>query len=423
MQSFESLENLSILELNTMLKHVRLGKEHLIKHLKIKQFNNFLKLASLNEKQKERIHSDKQEKVGNVIVILNAVITGILGAMLGLSGYLGFKLSSAPILIGTISFCALVSGWIGYVSYKITYKKARETAISKKLHLIELRLVKIINEKRQIEIGQLANKIVDVLCQLDNSLQNDEQRRQQFVQMLTSKEDMSKWDEILEVIVRQQLFSRASDKIEALIQEKIEKVLVAIKKLAEKLDSQHAALGEDDSASESDYSFADYVADRSVSYATYIKVLTTPGLETDKVVQKPVKWFKSNLVAILAGMGPVLAGSFGSMFVFLNGTPEILKSFGKHNIVNIFLAPHAKLIGLIMAIALISYYGYSYIYSNYKNFSRQKEVEKTEKNIAEENAVLLKISVRHSVLAQILTYMNELIFIDNLLREFSSQSS
>jgi len=104
------------------------------------------------------------------------------------------------------------------------------------------------------------------------------------------------------------------------------------------------------------------------------------------------------------------------MFVFLTGTPQVMKSFGQYHIVNIWLAPHTKLIGLTMAVTLISYYGYSYIYSNYKNFLRQKEVEKTEKSIAEQNAILLKISLRHNVLAQILTYMEELVFIHGLLK-------
>ncbi|MDF2529524.1 MAG: hypothetical protein K0Q57_404, partial [Gammaproteobacteria bacterium] len=227
MQTVRPLKELSVLELNTMLKHIRLGQEHLKKYLKGKQFNELLDLASLDEKQKKRISSDNQEKAGNIAVVLNAVITGTLGAWLGMSGYLGFKLGSIPVLISILVFCALVSGWIGYVSYKVTSKKAKDMRVTKKLRLIELQIIRIINEQRHKDIESTANMIVHKLTQIDSSLKEDKAKQAELLELLAYKEDFAAWLHELESIVNKYFSTQADSKLHRVVQKKIDKILAA----------------------------------------------------------------------------------------------------------------------------------------------------------------------------------------------------
>jgi hypothetical protein len=418
MKTAGPLEDLTILELNTMLKHIRLGQEHLRKYLKAKQFNELLSLACLDEKQKQHIASDKQEKTGNIAVILNAVITGTLGAWLGMSGYLGFKLGSIPILISILLFCTLLSGWIGYVSYKVTSKKAKDMRVIKKLRLIELRVIKIINTRRHKDIEIVANKIIDKLGQIDESLKADQGKQAEILKMLIDEKKPQTWLVELEKRLFDQFSIPASSQLERMVQTKVHKIFQAIQKLVAKLGAQQKAL-QSENAEVADYGFGNYAISRTFANASYIKVLTTPGLDKETVIQKPQKWIKNNVLAILTGLIPTVAGSFGSMFVFLAGTPQVMKSLGHNAIEQFLFQGHMQAIGLSIAVCLTLYYGYSYIYTNYKNFLRQKEVEKTQKLIAEENANLLKISSHYNVMTKLRAYCEELVFIQNLIKTFA----
>jgi hypothetical protein len=88
---------------------------------------------------------------------------------------------------------------------------------------------------------------------------------------------------------------------------------------------------------------------------------------------------------------------------------------GQNAVAHFLFQDHMRVIGITIAIALTLYYGYSNVYTNYKNFLRQKEVEKTEKLIAEENAKLLKIGSKYNLLTRIRTYVEELRFIHNMM--------
>jgi cell division protein FtsL len=203
-----------------------------------------------------------------------------------------------------------------------------------------------------------------------------------------------------------------------MVQTKVHKIFQAIQKLVAKLSAQQKAL-QSENAEVADYGFGNYAISRTFANASYIKVLTTPGLDKETVIQKPQKWIKNNVLAILTGLIPTIAGSFGSMFVFLAGTPQVMKSLGHNAIERFLFQDHMQAIGLSIAVCLTLYYGFSYIYTNYKNFLRQKEVEKTQKLIAEENANLLKISSHYNVMTKLRAYCEELVFIQNLIKTFA----
>lgn len=417
-----SIKNLNLLDLNTMLKHIRMGKDHLQKCLSPEAFKDLLKLSYLNKQQHENIKADPQEHMGNITLVMNAIITGLLGSWLGFTAFVGMGLKSVIALVIIFSITAIICGWVGFISFKLTKKKAQDGIIVKKLRLIELDLLKTIVKRRQHDLNEIAENIVTKLAAINSKLRHHKDEQNKVLYALKHEETSEDIYRFINLDVAAYLNIKHTSRIYKLLKNKTNKLLGEIKSLTDTLVKQEKKLAEEP-LPDTKTNFGDFTLTSGLTQANvYIKILTSPGLPIDPPPPSAHRWIKSNIAALITGVAPTLLGSFGSMFVFLSGIPDILKAFNIDVKTQIQQAPLLEALFIGIAFSLTIYYCYSFLHSNYKNFLRSKEIEKTEKSIAEENEAILKVSARYDLLTQISNALDELTFLKVILRSYKKNT-
>jgi len=422
-----NLESLSQQELESMLKHIRLGKEHLRAMLGPEGFHDLLQLSSLSEAQKTSFNADPQEKSGNVALVLNPIITGLLGSWLGFASYMELGLQSGLSLFLIVFVVTLISGWVGYISFKLTGKKSRDMFYSKKLGLIELFIQKKIIRLQEERAQQVVAKIIKHLGELDPNLKQDAAKQQELSEYLlhSSSRNFGKKAAIISALMHpldQLLLSLQHKDIYLHIEKRLVKLVQQLKKLYQHLYHKPKIHEHHPAPAHAKSTFADFALNRGVTNAnTYIRILTTPGVEVDFVSPSPHRWLKNNAVMIITGLAPTLLGSMGSMFVFLTGIPRALQVLHIEVPILIEYQFMLKLLGFGFALILTLYYCYSYLHSNYKSFLRDKEIQKTEQFIAEKGEYLAKLRLQYDYLLQIRSLLEQISFILFIIDYFSHQ--
>lgn len=397
----QELKNLNLTELNNMLKHIRSGQEHLKKELSKEDFTKLLRLGTLGPKEYENIKADSQEHAGNITLVLNTLITSILGSWLGFSGFIGLGLKSVPLLIAIIIITMTASGWIGWISFKATQKKAKEGIITKKLRVIELKLLKEIIKLHNHDLSDMIQKIISTLGATTPKFKKDKQQQKIIARLLEEQHYLNRVYQLIDEHTQEFLLSNASAKASKALKNKIDTLLSELK-----LITQAEAKKKSPTTQETAHHHAN----------SYIKTLAAPCPKAEPAPLSSFHWLKQNITAIVTGTMPTLIGSFASMFVFLGGIPDILKAFNINIKSDIQHEVLLQILCILIALLLTVYYCYSYLHSNYKNFLRSKEIEKTEKNIAEANDSINKINSHFNRLAQINNVLEELAFIRVLVR-------
>ena len=144
------LHNLSTKELLFILRHVQHGHEYNSKKLTREDYRYLLSLGSLSNNQTEKINSDKQEKVGNVSVVVNTILTSCFGAWLGFNAFTQHNIISFMgifiVLLG-LSFGTLV----GYLSFVLTHRQAK--LASKNLQLCNVAFLPLASDNPALAWG------------------------------------------------------------------------------------------------------------------------------------------------------------------------------------------------------------------------------------------------------------------------------
>jgi hypothetical protein len=395
------LQSLKIRDLTAILKHIRLGKDHLNQALSPDEMDDLLDEGRLKKQQRENIKSDKQEKAGNIALVLNTILTSCLGAWLGFSGFTHQTLDSYITII--VIFMAIVLGaLVGYLSYQFTYRQAEDATSTQKLFNIQLTVIQTIIEKRR-EIIRSLEKNIKILINLllDKPRFNAEE---------ANSDNVDKYDiDYLEFIAEQDsdctplkknifyhVHHLVNEKVTTFYEETMVNQLIAIRRITIKLLSriEHCNREEKYYPKKSTKSSVEILSDST--HTSYLKTLTKSNLSPRRMVPSVRHWLKNNILTIALGLMPTLLGGFASMFVFLDGIPDIFKQFH----INHHLGPHGlyyvKHLSLLLAGSLTIYYGYSHIHTNYKAFKRAKQLEHTERKIAEESEKLMhQVTILH----------------------------
>lgn len=394
--------SLRIQELNRMLKHIKLGKEHLTQYLSPTHFTELLKLGNLQDEQKEHIATDFRENTGNASVIINTIITSIFGGWLGMTGFGLFKFS--PYLSIVIVITALViGGLIGYLGYQLTRKQAQEAGINQKLYNIQIKILDLIVKKRDAAIkstqDNITNMISSLIAEKISPITEDElllyflPRQKKYCILRKKINNIMK--HINDKKIRQHYRATANH---------IYKIL---QKTALKLQANKQIIDEKSHLSLSySYDAKDLLLNTALTNASYIRILTKPDLPVKKLIPKTHQWLRKNLLGICVGLMPTVLGTFASMFVFLNGIPAIINALDIH-----FSSPIStaslKYISLFIAISIPCYFGYSHLHSNYKAYRRAKQLELAENKVTEKAAKMIQQE----------TYLHGLIKINYNLRQ------
>lgn len=361
------LHSLSCKQLISILRHVQYGHEHLSHQLSKNEYRDLLAIGSLSYNQVSRIASDRQEKIGNVAIVVNTILTSCFGAWLGFNAFTHHSIITPIGLI--IILLAVVFGYsIGYLSYYLTHRQAKLISQHQQLANVERVIIEIIINKRQAKIERMKEHLFQLLQEF-SIVHHDrsDQSEKRLFDLLNSLRNTAK-------INMNKVVKRAIKNIERNIQ---------------KLQTSEIIKNTDEPLTHS----TDFFLNNALTNASYIKTLTKSTIVKKYHIPKVNNWLKKNFAGVLVGLVPTFLGSFASMFVFLNGIPALLHGLGFAIVFDPTQILYLKKMGLMTALLLSLYFAYSHIHSNYKAFKRSKQLELSEKKVADlSNQMLLLMS-------------------------------
>ena len=153
---------LEINELFFIVKNLRLGKEHLIKKIGEKEFNNIICNIQLSPIRLSKIDLDLITRIGYFIFFFNIVFTTLLGLSFGFSGLFGSGNIKVPLLQIIFLISILTGIIITYLNGKHIYKKNDETLLNQKLLNLEIKIIQIILNKITYQIKNDQRKFNDI---------------------------------------------------------------------------------------------------------------------------------------------------------------------------------------------------------------------------------------------------------------------
>lgn len=405
----QCLEDFSLPQLNILLKHLRLGYDHLKLLLTANQLEELLDWCDLSEEQKVLISATKIEKLGNMSLIINTILTSTFGAWMGLSGCVGCGLGSFKMLFA-ISFVAFfVSGLIGYMSLKFTQSQAKAAIQSQLIHNFQLKVLKLINQKLSEKTQSVAFYLNTAVSILKN--QKDVSKNESFaLNELKTTQEAYRWFEELNRVVQSRFEEVSFLQTNESYQRQIQQSNYLIKKTIAK----HVQFVESLSTTKDQ----EKKKKRLLPTLPFLKVLTNPSYGIPKYQSMAAKsWIQLHLPQILLGMVPTIWGGFASMFVFVGGIPNIARELQFLWVAEVLTQPFARMIEIGLAGTITCYFAFAFLYSFRKGWQRQKLLEKIEKEIGNEDAVLLENNHRLTMLYKVKAQTQRLISIFNVLKK------
>ncbi|MFC3908017.1 hypothetical protein ACFORL_02830 [Legionella dresdenensis] len=394
------LENLNLLELNILLGHLRLGAGHLASLLDKNQYRMLLDLSSLNREQNFKIRSNRAEKSGNIALGLNTVITSVFGAWMGFSGFAGLHLNSISMLIAITGLALFSSIVVGFLSFKLTAQNTKSAIHNQKIYNLQINVIELIIARKKEELSSHIKYLNNALhyIQEHSGISKDPDLNLAF----ESGEDFSVWKEKLTAAI--------SQKTHALYRQCIYRFYcIRLHKIIDNIDNAIyyflVTMPEEELKKEEAQQL---FSQRSIKDDTNLlsTLLTTP---TSPTLTHSKSWFRKNMLPLLAGLIPTFFGSFASMFVFLSGGPNIAREMGMEALEQTIRSPGYRLVEFSIAIILTLYYAASFIYSNYKMYLREQEVEKAKKVIIQCEQELFDVDKKIHLLVKLKSQVTRII--------------
>lgn len=371
----DQLDFLTPAELIILEEHLKLGMSHLKQRLSESELKQILSSLPLNQKQMAKIGQSDTETSGNLSLVLNTIFTATFGAWMGYSGFWGLSLASFWVFFSIVSIAALIGALVGYQNIQFTKQQAKEAIKNETLHLLQLEILKKIDQKRREEIDAIVYELNDLLSSMSGGTIFE-----QTISVLDlvgkSKNEICKWAEKVETIGKEKLAEYFNGNIpEACQDEWIElqaefrQNLISCFEKKEELEIIHSEFQEK----------KEKILDSSLK-----KLINT----SPKKSVKPLSWIRSNMRSLILGLVPTLLGGFSSISVYLGGVPLILKNFGYDQAVAFFTNSQVKAVEFAISVLLTFYFGFSFIYTNRQVFKRYQELEKTNKIIVQRESSL-----------------------------------
>ncbi|OJU80695.1 MAG: hypothetical protein BGO10_02645 [Chlamydia sp. 32-24] len=408
------LDDLSLPQLQMLLKHLRLGFDHVELLLSEEQLNDLLNWSKISEEHEDRISSNRVELLGNMSLIINTILTSTFGAWMGISGCIGCSLGSFKILFSIAILAFLVSGFIGYITLSNTKKQASVAINKQRLFNLQLKILKIINEKLNQKCESTLFYLNTAIFLLNNE-KEDLLNKDKYNPFNTANEAYL-WLEQLSIALESRLKTLENIPNFDHYQKELTKAIYRIRKtiakhihflehlaLAVKKERKHTHLR---------------------PYLPFLKILTNPSFAVPKYrALTPTSWVKSNYRYLLMGLTPTIWGGFASMFVFVGGIPNITRELGFEEWALFLTNPTARFIEISIAFLITCYFAFSYLYSSKKIWIRQKIFEQTEISIANEETLILENNHKLSMLYKVKTHLQKMISMMNILKATDSVSA
>jgi hypothetical protein len=409
-KSKQYLEDFDLRQLEILFKHVSLGHDHLKTILTKKQLADLFEWGDIRDEHKRQILATKAEKLGNMSLIINTILTSTFGAWMGLSGCIGFGLGSykALTIISIIAF--FVSGLTGYMSLNTTKQQAKLAIENQRLLNLQFRVLKAIISKVKEKINKQIQYLNSAIVILGGMNTTDEVRKEFAFETL---ETTYEWFEQLEVALQSRMEEVKGSSAFEFYQNQINQILYQIKKTFAK----HIKYLENLSLTQQKINRNTQI----MPSLPFLKILTNPAYGAPKYHQRPVlAWTKDNFTRILLGLTPTIWGGFASMFVFVGGIPNIARELGYTQLANFLIQPSSRVVEIGMALSVTSYFAFSFLYSYRKSWQRQSLLDQTTNEISTEETHLLEYSHKLNTLYKIKNFTQKIITIFNALKQVDS---
>lgn len=408
----KQLTDFSLPQLHMVLKHLRLGVDHLKLMLTKNQYKELLKWCELTRDQKKQIATDTVERLGNMSLIINTILTSTFGAWMGLSGCIGLTLGNYAMLCSVTILAFFVSGLIGYVSLSMTKKQALNARDNQKLHNAQLKVLQIINQKLNEKSDSHAFYLNTATFLLEDFKGECTDKKENG--LFTTKLEAYHWLDHFKRVLKLRLEDFGDFHMHELyrtelmqntyrIQKSIGKHIDFVENLAEVTQKQKKEL-------------------RIVHTLPFLKVLSNPlfAVPKHKTLFAPFSWAKGNFRTLLLGLIPTIWGGFASMFVFVGGIPNIARELGFSELATLLSEPTARVIEISLAGAVTLYFAFSYLYSSKKCWQRQRILERTQKEIANEETLVLENTQKLKMLNKVKMYTQRIVSVFNILKKLDN---
>lgn len=360
----QALRQLTLFDLNMLLENVRLGPEHLKKMLAPEQLKELLSMIEMSKDQKQNIKLDSLEKLGNATLVINTILTTILGTWFGLAGFMGIGFRSLNTLILLTLLSAITSGYLGVRNYKIVKKTYRDSLLAMKLKNFEKHVIYLIFKKRRRYLHKKLKFINQLTTQSEPKIE------------LTNKFDKCPQ------INLSWLNNLKSQNPYALKIQKIENIFLK-NNLLPKQPEIHALM---------DQSF---------------KTILTKKFAINIKPTSSIFWWKGKVGEILIGFIPTFFGSFGAFFVYFAGIPDAIKKLGLNHLDSFLKNTHFKAFEILVASLLACYFTVTYLNNHRKSAKRKIELNKIQNRIVNLEICLAQEERRIEIVMQILKPLME----------------
>jgi hypothetical protein len=395
----KKLEDFSLPQLNTLLKHLRLGYDHLKMLLTPKQMKELFIWYDLEENKKKQIAADRIETLGNMSLIINTILTSTFGAWMGLSGCLGCALGSFKMLTFISMLAFFVSGLIGYMSLRMTKDQAQHAIRNQILHHFQLRVLQMINQKMQEKHSSVAFYLQTAAFILEN--QKDSETNKNSLNLFMNSAEAYEWYEKLIQVLNLRLEEVSDAATAEIYRNQIQRISFQIKKTIAKhfhfLESLALAKKREKTRFQ------------ILHTLPFLKILTTPFFEVSKYQASTSSWFKNNFNQLFLGIIPTVWGGFASMFVFVGGIPNIIGELQLSWLHSLLTTPFARLVEISCAALVTCYFAFAFLYSHRKSWQRQELLESTQQNIATEETLLLENNHKLDMLYKVKMHTQKLV--------------
>lgn len=389
-------------ELHIFLDHLRLGADHLKKQLNEQQWKELLELAPLNSKVEKQLAIDHTEKVSQIVMMANSMVTGVFGVWMGLSTFFNLEMRSTR-LIGISSLAFILGASMSFLNLMKKKQEAEQAIVQQRLKKIELRLIQTINQKLKGGIQELATLLHSFQSargiKQEDGFEKEESFQAWFKALKKNLTDQ------LKAIPQEPIYEKYRTEILCLLAQVKEVCLsqgVISGSLADSLKKKRA---EDESSKENFH---------------VLKVLTDPKLACPKMTIAPKHFRYAERGRLIFGLIPTVLGSLGSILMWYNTIPSLAKNLEMQNVQVLFHHSYTYYVEVALAFVFTLQFAFFYIYSVAKSKTRQKDNEWLQKEVNNQEVEMLAMAKRCEVLNLMQGKVNEihkvLTFIDELKR-------
>lgn len=357
----EKLSTLTPSELLCLQGHIKLGKDHLIAVSGKHQFQDLLRLSRPSHKSIDQIKVDEREIWGNLIPVLNTIITGCLGGWMGLATVMDLGLNSPWILGLILCLTTLVGVAIGYHSLRFTKQESTEAIQTLQMLQLEMEILEEVHKDRIRKLDEIRQDLRSSIRTISPSKLKDDRSDDLFEALLQAIDD--------------RIASYPQHPSHSFLKKEIAIVKTRIEKNFKDHPSQKEASQSQSSASK-----------RELPHVIELLVQSRPKqAEFSKI--RPRQSVRKLGISLV----PLLLGGFSSCFVYLAGSTQIAQDF-EHEALVVFLThPTAKLVKLLIAILATVGMGFLFIDNAKKNHRRTLEIAKKRKLVGEKESLIARL--------------------------------